>query len=86
MRWISTPPQMDPACFWNWGRKLAARKATPSSPLSRPPRSGMQEGILHLLTNYSLEVNASLHLKPLNPQQKGAGRRFPPSRRRGPRG
>jgi hypothetical protein len=33
---------------------------------------GMKDGILHLLTHYSLEVNASLHLKPLNPQQKAA--------------
>ena len=26
---------------------------------------GLDEAILHLLTNYSLEVNASFHLKPL---------------------
>jgi len=47
---------------------------------------GMQEGILHLLTNYSLEVNASLHLKPLNPQQKAPVTDPPPDEKPAPGG
>ena len=31
---------------------------------------GLPDGVNHLLTNYSLEINASLHLKPLNQTPK----------------